>query len=379
MKSALFIARKEVQYMLKAKETLLWVFIMPPIFFFFIGTITSGFGPRAERQDRLAVRQGADAGFLVDQLIHRLEERDYEIVEPETDEIFTTYNRRLSIPAAFTDSVLAGTPTTVALAYKEGGLTNDYDKVRVMRAVYTVLADMIVSGEMDHAPTPEGFARLNEMPRTLSIDVSAAGERTRPPTGYEQAIPGIMVMFTLLIMVTSGAIMLVIARRQGLLRRLASTPISRFNVVVGKWGGKLALAIVQIAFAMVIALLPPFNMVWGADWGMILVVMLAYAMMMAAIGLLLGTFARTDGQAAAIGVIASNVLAALGGCWWPVEILPPWMQTLQLFTPTGWAMDALHKLISFGAGPLSAIPHVVGMSIGAVILLAVSAKTFRFE
>jgi len=27
------------------------------------------------------------------------------------------------------------------------------------------------------------------------------------------------------------------------------------------------------------------------------------------------------------------------------------MQKLQLVLPTGWAMDALHKLISFGYGP----------------------------
>jgi hypothetical protein len=24
------------------------------------------------------------------------------------------------------------------------------------------------------------------------------------------------------------------------------------------------------------------------------------------------------------------ILAALGGCWWPIEITPPWMQSLSL-------------------------------------------------
>ena len=86
----------------------------------------------------------------------------------------------------------------------------------------------------------------------------------------------------------------------------------------------------------------------------------------AAAGLMLGSIAKTDGQAAGLGVLAANVLAALGGCWWPIEITPAWMQKLQLFLPTGWAMDALHKLVSFGAGESVAV--VAAASIAATAL-----------
>ena len=37
-------------------------------------------------------------------------------------------------------------------------------------------------------------------------------------------------------------------------------------------------------------------------------------------------------------------MAALGGCWWPLEIGPDFMRTLAHCFPTGWAMDALHNL-----------------------------------
>jgi hypothetical protein len=40
-------------------------------------------------------------------------------------------------------------------------------------------------------------------------------------------------------------------------------------------------------------------------------------------------------------------VAALGG-WWPSEITPDWMQLLQKVLPSGWAMGAMHRLISFG-------------------------------
>jgi ABC-type multidrug transport system permease subunit len=187
-----------------------------------------------------------------------------------------------------------------------------------------------------------------------------------------------MVMFTLLVMLTSGAVLLVIERREGLLRRLASTPIARGEVVLGKWGGRMVLGLTQIGFAMVMGSLV-FKLDWGPDLAMVLLVMIAYAALMASLGLLFGSVARTHGQAVGLGVLCSNLLAALGGCWWPIEITPRWMQGLALVLPTGWAMDALHKLVSFGAGPASAAPHVAGMALAAVVLGALAARAFRFQ
>ena len=42
-------------------------------------------------------------------------------------------------------------------------------------------------------------------------------------------------------------------------------------------------------------------------------------------------------------------------------------------------MNALHKLISFGAGPGSVVPHVVGMALGVALLMWLSTRVFRFE
>jgi len=141
-----------------------------------------------------------------------------------------------------------------------------------------------------------------------------------PPGGFSQAVPGTMVMFTMLVLLTSGAILLVSERERGLLRRLAATPISRGSIVLGKWVARMALALVQIGFAM-----------------------------------------------------------ALGGCWWPIEITPRWMQSFALFLPTGWAMDAMHKLISFGYDASAAVPHAAGLALAAVLTGVAGVRTFRYQ
>ena len=179
-------------------------------------------------------------------------------------------------------------------------------------------------------------------------------------------------------LLTSGASALVQERNEGLLRRLASTPISRGELVMGKWIGKMILGTVQIAFAMLVGTLL-FTFDWGPSLPMIVLVMLGWGALCASLGLLLGTLARTEAQATGVGVLASCVLAALGGCWWPIEITPDWAQRLQDFVPTGWAMDALHGLVSFRAGAATALPHVALLVATAWLVGVVAARRFRYE
>ena len=374
MRDAWFIARKDIQYALREREALLWLFVMPIVFFAFIGSTTKGFSGSGSRA-KIALSAPEDAGFVLDRLEQRLDENGYDLVRPESEEEREGYRRRLEIPAGFTDSVLAGEPSLVRFERTEGGPSAQYDNVRIGRAVYTTLADIVATARSEDELSLESFEKLDRIPRGVSLTVESAG---RIPTGFEQAVPGIMVMFTLITLLTTGAVTILIERQQGLLRRLASTPISRTQVVLGKWLGRILLGLVQIAFAMVAGSLI-FGMDWGPNLPTIAVVMGGWAALCASLGLLMGCVARTEGQAVGIGVLSANVLAALGGCWWPIEITPDWMRSLARLLPTGWTMDALHQLVSFGHGPASVLGHVALLFGSALAVGWLAARRFRFQ
>lgn len=379
MRDALFIASRDLKMMIRQRETLLWVFLMPVLFIAFIGNMTSGFGPPSgDRKTSLAVIAPDESGFLTDELVRRLEQNDYAVTRVARREAAADFSRKLTVPAAVAESLAAGGEVKLYFESAQDGLGGDFDRFRTGRAVYTVLADWVAAGRLDLPRTAAGFATLAEQPRRVALEVSVAGTRVEIPNGFEQAVPGILVMFLLLVMATSAAVLLVIEREKGLLRRLASAPLSRRSIVTGKWLARVSLGVVQIVFAMAVGSLL-FGVNWGANVGFVFVTLLVYAAMMAALGLLLGTLARSESQAVAIGVISANVLAALGGCWWPIEITPPVFQTIAKFLPTGWAMDALHELVSFGAPGAAVAPHVAGMLAGTGVLLAVTARRFRFE
>ena len=73
------------------------------------------------------------------------------------------------------------------------------------------------------------------------------------------------------------------------------------------------------------------------------------------------------------------VMAAIGGCWWPAEVMPRWMWTAAHAVPTAWAMEGFHALITFGGGLDAVIlPALVLFGFG-LLSAALGVRYLRFE
>ncbi len=375
------IARHDLSISLREFVTILWLVIMPFLFFFFLGTINaqnqSALGDQAVP---IAVERPANAGLLADELLAILEENQFVVSTLNgTAPDGAPPDRILRIPEHFTREVLAGNQVTIPFEGDRQAPAREYEELQVTVAAFKTLAGVVaVAANRPAGPaaTAAELEALRVQQRTITVDIEPAGKRQTIPSGFEQAVPGTLVMFTLLVLLSSGASLLVIDRDRGVLRRLAYAPIGRGTIIAGKWAGKYALGIVQIGIALLMGTFI-FGMDWGPDFPMILAIVLAWGAFCASAGLLLGSLAKTLGQAVGLGVLVSVALAALGGCWWPIEITPEWMQLVQKFTPTGWAINALHNLISFEAGASSALPHLGGLVAGALLLGWFATRSFR--
>ena len=327
--------------------------------------------------------EGAEGGFLLDELVTRLEAENFRVDQNPDPAILDRYRRRLTVPKSakynsFTEAVLAGEETVLRFRRSGESDLRSRDRIRINKAVYTLLAELAAIHAEGDKPAPAKFVALRKEPRTMKLTVKPAGKRKEIPSGLAQSIPGNMIMFTMMIMLTGGAITLVTERQQGLLRRLASTPITRGQLVAGKWCGKLLLGLVQISFAIVVSVLL-FGMDWGPHKLMLAVVLFAWAAFNTSLGMLLGNLARSEGQMSGIGVITSLSLAALGGCWWPIEVTPEWMQSVANAIPTGWAMSSVHTLVSFQESGSAVVKPLFAMLTGAVVLGVLAKRTFRYQ
>ncbi|RMG99829.1 MAG: ABC transporter permease, partial [Chloroflexi bacterium] len=171
---------------------------------------------------------------------------------------------------------------------------------------------------------------------------------TAVPGGTSQSSPGMMVMYALFFTFGGGASLLV-EREQGTLRRLLVTPAGKRTILAGKLVGIFTGALIQMSI-MVLAGQFVFGVNWGQSPGALVLMLLAYGFMGTTLGLMVAALVRTTAQANAAGTIIVMALSSLGGAWWPIEIVPGWMQKLAMGLPTYWGMQGFHDIITRGLG-----------------------------
>jgi ABC-type multidrug transport system permease subunit len=373
-RQALWIAGRDLLHLFRERETWVWGFLMPPLFMFFIGSVTRA---PVRGPETVAVQAAPEAGYLAGELVRRLERQGYRVVRSDAARM-ARYRRRLTVPAGFTEELLAGRQAKIEFTRADGGPGAAYDGLRLRRAVYGIAADLALLRLRGREPSPEALRELASAPRTITVETRPAVEPRRPPSGYQQSVPGMLVMFVLVAMLTTGGVSLLEERRNGVLRRLAAAPLTRAEVLAGKWGSRLALGWIQTAWAMAAGTLL-FRIDWGGAPWMAGIVLAFHGALCSLLGMWLGNEGNSPGAVIGVGVIASNVLAALGGCWWPAEIMPLWAQRLSLALPTGWVMDALHRLMSFHGAPAEVLPHLAALGTLTLLCGWGLARRFRFQ
>jgi ABC-2 type transport system permease protein len=109
------------------------------------------------------------------------------------------------------------------------------------------------------------------------------------------------------------------------------------------------------------------------------VVILVYTLAVTAMALALSTVVRTQVQSAGVALLISLTLAPLGGAWWPLSIVPAWMQTLGKISPIAWSQEAFNQMIFNGAHLIDILPYVGVLLVFAVVFFAFGVSRFKYE
>jgi len=194
--------------------------------------------------------------------------------------------------------------------------------------------------------------------------------------GLGQSVPGMGGMFVLLT-VFGGMAALTVERQQGTLPRLASMPVSRAALIGGKVLARFTLGLIQ--FLIVILVGAVLGMDFGSDPIALVLLIGAYTLAVTALSFAVGTRIRNPAQASGLALLSSLTLAPLGGAWWPIQITPPFMQTLGRLSPVAWLMEGSATLI-YDGGRIADIwlPLVVLLALALVAFL-IAIPRFRYH
>jgi len=367
VRSIFLIGHQDLKVFLKVKASLIWLFVVPLAFVGFMGFAVRG--PGAPGNARPMVRvENADTNFLSRILIEDLGRQGLIILDPDSTESASHFIR---IPADFTERVLAGRQATIKFDQKESGVTGlgamlEFRLARAMIAINSHLLEAAREGS--NAISEASVRTAQQAAPTVVLDARFAGRKPQP-TGFGFSLPGNMVMYLMMNLLIFGGATLAGERRRGISRRLAVYPVTRSQLVAGKIYGLLLLGVVQLVVYLLAGRFL-FGVHFGTNLPVIFLTLLVYSWVAASLGVLVGSVIKAEDKVTGISVLASLLMAALGGCWWPLEVAPPIMKTVALCLPTGWALAALHQLITFG-GTLGD----AAMPIGVLALFGLAANT----
>jgi ABC-2 type transport system permease protein len=92
--------------------------------------------------------------------------------------------------------------------------------------------------------------------------------------------------------------------------------------------------------------------------------------------LLFGVYFRNEQQIMSIGIVTTMLLGALGGCWWPIEVVPQTFKTIALALPSYWALQAIHDVMSFGQSWAGVLPECAILCAFGLACVAISVPRF---
>lgn len=168
------------------------------------------------------------------------------------------------------------------------------------------------------------------------------------PTTVQHNVPAwaIFAMFFIIIPLTGSMIK---EREEGSLSRLMAMPVSYIKLLLARVAIYFVVCLVQSLLMIFsgIFILPLFHipmLIIGNHIPELAVMIIVTALAALGYGLLVGTIANTHQQAAAFGAVSIIILAAMGGLWVPVYLMPTVMRHIAVFSPLNWAISGFYNI-----------------------------------
>jgi ABC-2 type transport system permease protein len=376
MKRISCIGVNDMRLFLKHKTAYVWLFVMPLIFVYFMGIGNRGPGDPSNRKAPVLI-ENQDTNFLSRIFLDELGAQGMWILSPTNREPAA---RGIRIPADFTSRVLHQKQVKLEFFKREGSAEGDavLIEARLVRALIAMNGHILEAVTQTNSPgtiTEEKLRAIMAAPDPVRLNSHFAG-RKPVPSGFNFSLPGNLVMYLMMNLLIFGGATMASERRNGVIRRLMIHPLGRLELVFGKIYGLMLLGAVQIVFFLVVGKFA-LKVNLGANLPAVTLTLLVYAWVAGSFGVLAGSLTVSHDRVIGICVLASLLMAALGGCWWPLEMGPPALKIFSLCLPTGWALQALHQLISFGSGfEAVLVPITVLLGFGAAANL-LAARFFR--
>ncbi len=356
---------KDLIELLREWQTFLFMLLIPVIFTVLFGlAFGSAYNPVEDPRLPVALVDqdgGALAAsfkeMLVDSEILRVEEKsDITILDLEKQVADNQLAGLVIIPGDYGEKINHNQTSPVEVITAPGSSAGATVAGEIMasagRLANIVRAAYIVSSTVRNLPFSQALENLMAAWQTPPIQIQRENAAVELKNSYSismsQSSPAMMLMFAIAGMLNAGQ-MMVTERKSRSLQRMLTTAASRLHILLGHYIAILVLILLQfillVAFGQIILKVEYLRVPAGT-----LVVIVASAACISALGLLIGVLARSDEQAVVFSLIPMFVFSMLGGAWMPLEYTAPSFRAVGHISPIAWAMDGFKNIAVRGLG-----------------------------
>ena len=400
MKKLLYVASNELLLLFKDKMAVVWMLILPLGLTAIMGLAFGGLGGGSEPVviDLPVVDQ--DGGEMAAAVLDILAQMESLHLETEYDEetarqLVSDGERAgtLVIPAGFTADVTSGNPTALALLVAPGGQTAPLLEGMV-RGVTSGFSNVQTAVEVtiSEVQRATGSYDLDYEGITARVVATTQERLENPPVGtrvttvgsgeeefniFDQVVPGYAVMFAMF-GVLSGAGAILEEKERGTFKRLLFAPVPKYALLGGKLLAQFLIGVAQIALMFIFGTLVFHVNLGDSILGLVLVT-LATCWATTSLGLLLVAVIKSRKQIHPITTLIILGSSAVGGSWFPLFMMPEWVQQAARITINAWAMEGYNRLMLFGGGLNDVWPDIGVLLLYGAVCFAVGLRLFRFK
>jgi ABC-2 type transport system permease protein len=367
------IALNDFRLMVRDKAFFFWTLLFPVLFIVLFGLLYKS-GDQAPAAAELTV-VNRDQGRWGAYFLEKVKSPGVEVKLADAEP--AEYNRLLVLPEDFSAKIEARRDQALAFKKREDASNAAAARVetRLFQAIARLLSELVLYGDGDLSKFLDGHAEFRDLVQVRS----RFPEKTvlTVPSGFDHSIPGTTVQFIMMMVMIYGGITVLEDRKKGVLARMLFTPLSTGGLFRAKLVGRWLMGLLQAAMLFVVGRLF-FHLNLG-NVPLSLLVIAVFALAVAALSVFIGSACAKEDMIVGLAVLLANMFAGLGGCWWPIEVVPPAVRTAGMISPAYWAMDALHKL-RFFQGDFGAIAPNLGVLLGlSAVLAVVAGRAFRIQ
>ena len=180
----------------------------------------------------------------------------------------------------------------------------------------------------------------------------------------------------LLFALSASAASLFRERDAGLFQRLLAAPLTRAHILWSKFLYGVILGLVQLVVLFVAS-----SWLYGIDvlphLGLLAVVCVFAAAACTSFGMLIAALAPSPEAASGLATFLIMLMSALGGAWFPISLMPEFIQHFSKLTLVYWSMEGFSAVLWAGHGLVQLLP-LLGI-LGGITAAVMSIAVWRFN